>query len=243
LSHITDGESTKRRIVRERFNNHWLGWFHLNHASITVLDELGVGFKGLTSSAIHLFVDVLELGGNVAGVAIKDWGVAVLDLAWVRHDDDLGLEGFNSLGGVLVGVGGNITSLDILDGNVLAVESDVVTWDSLSKGLVVHFDGLDFSGEANRTEGDKHVWLEDTGLNTADWDCADTTDLVHVLEGKTKGLLSVGLFGGVTPSRASRRIGPLYHGMFSERSIMLSPIHPEMGTKGILAGLYPTFFK
>lgn len=34
---------------------------------------------------------------------------------------------------------------------------------------------------------------------------------------------------------------PLYHGQLGEASIMLSPLKPEMGTKGTCLGLYPTF--
>jgi len=44
-------------------------------------------------------------------------------------------------------------------------------------------------------------------------------------------------------SKASIRIGPLYHDKFADLSTMLSPCHPEIGTNGILSGLYPTFFK
>lgn len=39
------------------------------------------------------------------------------------------------------------------------------------------------------------------------------------------------------------RVGPLYHPMLVEASIMLSPTQPEMGMKGIFSGLNPTFFK
>jgi hypothetical protein len=53
----------------------------------------------------------------------------------------------------------------------------------------------------------------------------------------------VGLFGGVTASKASSKVGPLYQGRLDDFSIMLSPCHPEMGMKGTLSGLYPTFFK
>jgi len=55
--------------------------------------------------------------------------------------------------------------------------------------------------------------------------------------------LSFGLFGGMTESRASMRVFPLYHGMLVDFSIMLSPTHPEIGTNGILSGLYPTFLR
>ncbi len=49
--------------------------------------------------------------------------------------------------------------------------------------------------------------------------------------------LSVGLFGGTIASKASIKHGPLYHGNLSLFSIILSPTHPEMGMKGIVAGL------
>merc|ERR1719474_1165051 len=70
--------------------------------------------------------------------------------------------------------------------------------------------------------------------------------------GSLKGL-SVGLVGGMIESRASSRVvplalpsflstfHPLYQDMLSLVLSMLSPCHPEMGTKGTPAGLYPTF--
>jgi hypothetical protein len=48
---------------------------------------------------------------------------------------------------VVLGVRGDVTSTDILDGDVLDVEADVVTREGLREGLVVHFNGLDFSGK------------------------------------------------------------------------------------------------
>jgi hypothetical protein len=214
LSHVTDSETSKGRIFSESLNNHWLGGLHGNHAGITVLDELGVGLQGLTGTAIHLLVDVLELGGNVGGVAIQHWGVAVLDLARVGHDDDLGLEGVAASGGVFSGVGGDISSLDILYGHVLAVETNVITGDSLSKSLVVHLHGLNFSGKADGGEGNNHVGLEDTSLDTADRDCADTTNLVHILKGKAKGLVKWALRGGdvVKSLKKDRTLVPAHVG-------------------------------
>jgi len=55
--------------------------------------------------------------------------------------------------------------------------------------------------------------------------------------------LSVGLVGAVILSKASLRVGPLYHGVFGDLSIILSPFHPEIGINGMVSGLYPTFFK
>ena len=44
-------------------------------------------------------------------------------------------------------------------------------------------------------------------------------------------------------SRASIRIGPLYHEVLADLSNMLSPLNPEIGMNGISSGLYPTFYK
>ncbi|KAG6557671.1 hypothetical protein Mapa_000434 [Marchantia paleacea] len=55
--------------------------------------------------------------------------------------------------------------------------------------------------------------------------------------------LSDGRLGSETLSSASSSVGPLYQSKFVDLSIMLSPSKPEMGTKGILSGLYPTFFR
>ena len=54
---------------------------------------------------------------------------------------------------------------------------------------MVHFDGLDFSGQLARSEGDDGTGLQDTGFNTADWHCTNTADFVDVLQGQTEGLV------------------------------------------------------
>ena len=63
----------------------------------------------------------------------------------------------------------------------------------------------------------------------------------------------MGRAGGMMESRASKSVvplrvpslevtsQPLYQDMLVEVSIMLSPCHPEMGTKATAAGLYPTY--
>jgi hypothetical protein len=68
----------------------------------------------------------------------------------------------------------------------LHVKTDVVTRKTFHKLLVVHFDGLDFSGDVRGSECDNHSSFDDTGLNTADRDSTDTTNLVDILEGKAK---------------------------------------------------------
>lgn len=58
----------------------------------------------------------------------------------------------------------------------------------------MHLDGLNVSLDVSGSEGDVHARLEDTGLDSADGDSSDTSDLVDVLEGKSEGFLS-GSFG------------------------------------------------
>ncbi|KAI3487685.1 hypothetical protein L1887_48291 [Cichorium endivia] len=87
----------------------------------------------------------LNFAGNVGGCGqSRTGGVAVADLAGVVHDDDLGEEG-----GGLHGVGSffeseqDVAAADVLDGDVLDVEADVVAGETLGEDLVVHLDRLD----------------------------------------------------------------------------------------------------
>lgn len=190
LAHITDSETSKRWVVGESLNTHWLGWNHLDDGGITRLDELGVVLNALTGTSVNLLQDLRELAGNVGSVAIQDWSVTSTDLTRVVKDDDLGVEGLGSLWWIVLGVTSDVTTTDLLDGDVLDVEADVVTWDTLDKLLVMHLDGLDFSGDTSWGEGDDHTGLDDTGLNTTDWHRANTANLVDILERKTEWLVS-----------------------------------------------------
>merc|ERR1711872_694368 len=118
------------------------------------------------------FEDLLEFAGDVSGVAIHHRRVSVLDLSGVVKNDNLRVE-----------------VLALLGGDVLDVEADVVTGKSLGKRLVVHLHGFDLSGDVGGGEADDHTGLDDTGLDTTDGHCSDATDLVDVLEGKTKRLV------------------------------------------------------
>jgi len=190
LAHVTDSETTEWWVVGEGLNAHWLGWHHLNDGSITRLDELGGSLSGLASSAIDLLEELGELAGNVGSVAIENWSVTSTDLTRVVKDDDLGVEGLGTLWWIVLGVTGNVTTTNLLDGDVLDVEADVVTWKTFDKLLVMHLDGLDFSGDTSWGEGHDHAGLDGTGLDTADWYSANTTDLVHILEWQTERLVS-----------------------------------------------------
>jgi hypothetical protein len=189
LTHVTDSEATERGVVSEGLNAHGLGGHHLDDGSVTRLNELGGGLGRLAGTAVDLLEELRELAGNVGSVAIKDWCVTGTDLTRVVEDNDLGVEGLGTLGRVVLGVTSNVATTDLLDGDVLDVEADVVTGNTLDKLLVVHLDGLDFSGDTSGGEGNDHAGLDDTSLNTADGNRANAANLVNILEGKAEGLV------------------------------------------------------
>merc|ERR1711909_42908 len=89
------------------------------------LTHFGV-FKGLSGTTIDLLEDLLELAGNVGGVAIQNRRVSVPDLTGVVDDDDLDTEVLGALGRIGLGISADVSSLDLLDGDVLHVEADIV---------------------------------------------------------------------------------------------------------------------
>jgi hypothetical protein len=196
LAHIADSETTKRGVVSESLNTHGLGGNHLDDGSVTGLDELGGRFNRLSGTAVNLLKELSELASNVSSVAVQDGSVTGTDLTRVVQDDDLGVERSGTHGGVVLGVTGNVATTDVLDGDVLDVEANVVTGDTLDELLVVHLNGLDFSGHVGGGEGNDHTGLEDTSLDTADGHCANTADLVDILKGQTQGLVR-GTLGGL----------------------------------------------
>merc|ERR1719502_1188548 len=188
LLHVSDSESTKWWELGESLDDHHLGWSHLDDSGITRLDVFWELFSDLTGSLVHLVLNFGELASNMASVAIEDRSVTVHDLTWMVHDDNLSLEVVGVLGWGVLGIGGDVTSLDVGNGETLDVESNVVSRDGLGDGLVMHLDGLAVGGGSDWAEGDGHVWLDDTSLNSSDWDCSDTGDLVDVLERESQWL-------------------------------------------------------
>jgi len=128
LTHVTDSEATEGREVRERLDAEGLGRNQSDHGGITRLDELGVLLSSLAGTTIALLLDLSELASNVGRVAIQDGGVTVADLAGVVQHDDLSEEVGSSLGRVVLGVTSDETTTQFLDGDVLDVESNVVTY-------------------------------------------------------------------------------------------------------------------
>jgi len=80
----------------------------------------------LTGTGIELGQNSVELTGDVSSVAIQNWCVARLDLL-VLQDDNLGEEPTHGSGGRPLRVGGNVATVDLLDGQTLDVEANVVT--------------------------------------------------------------------------------------------------------------------
>jgi len=189
LPHVTDGEPAERRVGGEWFHGHGLGRSHLDDGGITVLDGLGEGLQLFAGTTIASLEDFLKFASNVGGVAIHDGCVTVLDRSGVVEDDDLRVEVLALLGWVVLGVRGDVATTDFLDGDVLDVEADVVAGESLGKRLVVHLHGLDLSGDVSGSKCHDHTRLDDASFNTTDWHCSNSSDLVDILEGKTKGLV------------------------------------------------------
>jgi len=199
LTHITDGKTTKRWVLGKSLNAHWLRWNHLDNGSITRLDELWRRFDGLASTTINLLEKFSKLASNVGSVAIEDRSVPSSNLTRVVEDNDLGVERFGTLWWIVLGVTANVSTTNFLDRDVLDVETNVVTWKTFDELFVVHFDGLDFSGNTSWGKGDNHTGLDGTGFDTSDWHSSNTTNLVHILKWETKRLVdwTAWLFNGI----------------------------------------------
>merc|ERR1719324_112809 len=104
------------------------------------------------------------------------------------HNDDLGHEVLSVGSGLSLGIGSDVSSLDVLNRQVLNVESNIVTWNGLADGLVMHLDRLANGGSSHGSKADEHIGLDDTSLDSSDGHSSDTRDLVHILEGKSHWL-------------------------------------------------------
>jgi hypothetical protein len=127
LTHVTDSETTERREVREGLDAEGLGGNQSDHGSITRLDEFGVLFSSFAGTTIAFLLDFGEFAGNVGRVAVENGSVTVRDLTRVVQHDDLSEEVGSSLGWVVLGITSNEATTQLLDGDVLNVETNVVT--------------------------------------------------------------------------------------------------------------------
>jgi hypothetical protein len=185
LFHVSDGESSEGWVLGEGLNAHGLGGLKDDEGRVSVLDELGLFFSGLSCSSVDLGLDLVELAGDVGSVAIEDGGISVFNLTGVVHDDDLGEEGLDFSGGIVLGVTADISSLDVLDGETFNVESDVVSGNSLGNWVIKHFKRSYFPLSIRWGESDVHSGLKDTSLNPTNRYSSNSSDLVHILKWKS----------------------------------------------------------
>merc|ERR1712227_941563 len=123
---------------------------------------------------------ITYLASNVSCVTIKDRRVSIADLTRMIEDNNLGGEVRDSRCWLVLGVRGDVSSLDVLHGDVLDVEANVVSGDGLGERLVVHLHGLDLGGQHVGGEGDDHPRLDDARLNPAHGNCSNTSDFVNI---------------------------------------------------------------
>lgn len=144
---LPDSETTKRWVVGKSLHTHRLGRHHLDDGGVTRFDKLGGVFDGFAGTTIDLLQELGEFAGNVGRMAIEHWSVTGTDLARMVEDDDLGVKRIGAFGWVGLGVASNVTTADFLHGDVLDIEANIVSRKTLGKLLMMHLNGLDFSGD------------------------------------------------------------------------------------------------
>mmetsp|Transcript_23261 Transcript_23261/g.35704 ORF Transcript_23261/g.35704 Transcript_23261/m.35704 type:complete len:200 (-) Transcript_23261:469-1068(-) len=110
------------------------------------------------------------------------------------HHNDLGLKRSNALRWVILRVRCNVTAAKILDGNILHIESNVVSRYSLREGFVMHLDRLDFGVDSCWGKVCYNARLDYTGFDTSNRNGSNTSNLVHILKWKTKCLIGWALW-------------------------------------------------
>lgn len=114
--------------------------------------------QAMSAKRVSFLRDKLKYESRLTGsVTVENGGVTGTDLTRVVKDDNLGVERSSLHRGVVLGVTTDVTSSDVLDGNVLDVETNVVSGETLGDLLVVHLNGLDFSGNVGGSELDDHT--------------------------------------------------------------------------------------
>merc|ERR1719228_661104 len=180
---------SKGRELGEGLDTHGLAGVQEDNSSIARLDELGIVFGRLSSTAVNLLLDLSKLASNMRCVAIQHWAVSIGHLSRVVQHDDLCSEVRDSGCWLVLGVRGDISSLDILDRHVLDVEPNIVSGCGFWEGLVVHFHGLHLSGQLVGGESDDHAGLDDSSLDTTHWDCSNASNFVNILKGQSERLV------------------------------------------------------
>jgi len=92
----------------------------------------------------------------MSSVAIKDRGISITDLSRVIEDDNLGVKVFSFSSRVILFIGANISSLDVFNGDILDIETNVIPRNGFQHRFVMHFNRLNFSGYVGWSEYDLH---------------------------------------------------------------------------------------
>ncbi len=114
-------------------------------------------------------------------MAIKNRGVSIRNLTWMVKNDNLGLKTLATLSRFVLGIRAYVSSLDILNRNTLNVESNILTWVSLLKYLVMCLNRFYFSDNVRRTKLNSHSCFKNTSFNSTYWNGSYTRDLVNIL--------------------------------------------------------------
>jgi len=54
----------------------------------------------------------------------------------------------------------------------------------------MHFDGFNISGNFRWSESNIGSWFKDTGFDSSDWDCSNTSNFVYILQWKSQSFIS-----------------------------------------------------
>merc|ERR550539_1488313 len=147
-----------------------------------------MGLDG-TNTTMNLFLDFVELASNMSGVAIQHRRVAVTNLTRMVQDNDLSGEVLGGECRLVLGIGCDVSTLDVLNGDVLDVEANIVSGNGLGEGFVMHFNRFDFSGQHVGSKSDDHTRLDDTSLDTTNGHCSNTANFVDILERQSQRLV------------------------------------------------------
>merc|ERR1712168_1001104 len=153
-------------------------------------DLMNLGLSSVDfCTTVNLLLDLSKLASNVCCMAIQDWAVSIGHLSRMIQHDDLSSEVLHTRCWLVLRVRGDISSLDILDRHVLDVKSNIVSGGGLWEGLMVHLHRLHLSGQLVGGKSDNHAGLDDSSLDTAHWDCSNTSNFVNILKGEPERLV------------------------------------------------------
>ena len=191
LVHVTDDEAAKSRVLRVLLDDHGPLGYHLNHGSVLSCNGAGLFLKYLTRAFVQLGDDLLEFARDVGRVDVHHRGVAVPDFAGMVEDHDPGAEPLSLLAGVLLGVGDDVATLDVLGVEALDVDANDFSGKGFGHALVMLLDGHGFVSRAGGADGDTHALPHDAVLDTADGNCAYTGDVIDLADGHAEGLVRI----------------------------------------------------